>query len=436
MFAYIVRRTVYSFFIMAGVIILTFALFRLSSGDPAAAMLGKNPQPRELEDLRTAIGCDKPLFWGRWRRTEIFCSADFSEQKEMPGIKLSGTYKFENKHLKLEKDGKVSFPRNFKTDNAALASRIKFKGAITVNGKEFSNPSETELLLPIENADETIEIIASEENAEISEVHFLRAQEAPFDSQFLSAIKEIVSFRSAFPYVKFFDFGRTLVTKEPVSRVLWRGLWPSLCLMVPIFFGEMIIGIILALISTAFRNSFADRSIVLLSVAGMSVSFLVLIIAAQWYLGYYFNIFPVCGWGGITFLFLPVITGIVSGLGGSVRFYRTVFINELNKEYLRTAVAKGCSPFSVYSKHLLKNAMIPILTRASTTLPFLFTGSLLLESFFLIPGLGYAGVNALMNADIQMLKALVIISAFLFILINLATDIAYAWADPRIRLAK
>jgi len=188
------------------------------------------------------------------------------------------------------------------------------------------------------------------------------------------------------------------------------------------------------LISAAFRNSWTDKSIVLFSVAGMSISFLVLIIAAQWYLGYYFNIFPVCGWGSVTFLFLPVITGIVSGLGGSVRFYRTVFINELDREYLRTAVAKGCSPISVYCRHLLRNAMVPILTRASTTLPFLFTGSLLLESFFLIPGLGYAGVNALMNADIQMLKALVIISAFLFIFINLITDIAYAWADPRIRL--
>lgn len=436
MLAYIIRRTVYSIFIMAGVIILTFALFRLSSGDPAAAMLGKNPQPRELEDLRTSIGCDKPLFWGKWRRTELFCAGNFTEQKEMPGIKLSGTYSFKNQHLALGKDGKIIFPRNFKIENTELASRIKFRGKIKINGKDFTSQQETEILVPVENTLETIEIISPDGNAEIAEVNFLRKNESPFDSQFLSSIKEIVWINADFPYLKVFDFGRTLVTKEPVSRVLWRGLWPSLLLMLPIFFGEMVIGIILALISTALRNSITDRVIVLLSVAGMSISFLVLIIAAQWYLGYYFNIFPVCGWGSITFLFLPVITGIVSGLGGSVRFYRTVFLNELNKEYLRTAVAKGCSPYSVYSKHLLKNAMIPILTRVATTLPFLFTGSLLLESFFLIPGLGYAGVNALMNADIQMLKALVIISAFLFIFINLATDIAYAWADPRIRIAK
>ncbi|MPN45718.1 Glutathione transport system permease protein GsiC [bioreactor metagenome] len=126
--------------------------------------------------------------------------------------------------------------------------------------------------------------------------------------------------------------------------------------------------------------------------------------------------------------------GILCGLGGGVRFYRSVFVNELGKEYLRTARAKGCAPASIYGKHLLRNAMIPIITRAGSVLPFLFTGSLLLESFFGIPGLGYAGLDALYNGDLQLLKALVVVSALLFVVINLATDIAYAWVDPRIRL--
>ena len=134
------------------------------------------------------------------------------------------------------------------------------------------------------------------------------------------------------------------------------------------------------------------------------------------------------------YLALPVIIGILSGLGGGVRFYRTVFVNELNREYLRTAQAKGCTPFSVYCKHLLGNAMIPIITRSTTLLPFLFTGSLLLESFFGIPGLGYAGINALMNSDLQMIKSLVIVTAVIFVFVNLLSDIAYAWADPRVRL--
>jgi peptide/nickel transport system permease protein len=173
-----------------------------------------------------------------------------------------------------------------------------------------------------------------------------------------------------------------------------------------------------------------------ISVAGMSISYLALIIFGQWYFGYYLNWFPVWGWGDIRYLLLPVAIGIFSGTGSGARFYRTVFLNEAGREYLRTAKAKGLPGWKVYFKHLLKNALAPIITRASTVLPFLFTGSLLLESFFGIPGLGYEGVNALNDSDLQMLKALVILGAFLFVGINLLTDISYAWADPRMRLNK
>ena len=159
-----------------------------------------------------------------------------------------------------------------------------------------------------------------------------------------------------------------------------------------------------------------------------------LILLAQWFLGYNCNWFPVWGWGSWKYLALPVLVGIASGLGGGVRFYRTVFVDELRREYLRTARAKGCSRLSIYGRHLLRNAAIPVITRASSVLPFLFTGSLLLETFFGIPGLGFAGVDALNNADLQLLKALVIVSALLFVLLNLLADLAYAWADPRIRL--
>ena len=129
-----------------------------------------------------------------------------------------------------------------------------------------------------------------------------------------------------------------------------------------------------------------------------------------------------------------MLLGVVSGLGGGVRFYRTVFVNELKNEYLRTATAKGCGKITVYSKHLLRNAMVPIIARASTVLPFIFTGSLLLESFFGIPGLGYASLDALNNSDLALLKALTIVNALLFVVINLIADLLCAWADPRIRL--
>jgi peptide/nickel transport system permease protein len=142
----------------------------------------------------------------------------------------------------------------------------------------------------------------------------------------------------------------------------------------------------------------------------------------------------VWGFENASYLILPVILGTASGLGGSVRFYRTVFANELKKEYLRTAAAKGCGPVVIYLKHMLGNAAVPIIARASTVLPFLFTGSLLLESFFGIPGLGFASINALMNSDIQMLKALVLLTSVIFICFNMLADILNAWVDPRIRL--
>ena len=139
-------------------------------------------------------------------------------------------------------------------------------------------------------------------------------------------------------------------------------------------------------------------------------------------------------WEALRPFFLPVMIGILCGVGGNLRFFRTVFIDESRREYLRTAAAKGCSPFSVYGRHLLGNALMQIITRVGAGLPFIFTGSLLLESFFDIPGLGFAGMEALFDADIQMLKALVLMSAMLFVVMNLLTDIACAWADPRIKL--
>ena len=130
-----------------------------------------------------------------------------------------------------------------------------------------------------------------------------------------------------------------------------------------------------------------------------------------------------------------MLTGILFGVGGNIRFFRTVFIDELGREYLRTAVAKGLPPWRVYDRHLLRNAALQIITKAGAGLPFLFTGSLLLESFFGVPGLGFAGVDALYNSDIQLLKAVVVLSSILFVTINLLTDLAYAWADPRVRIA-
>lgn len=435
MLRYFLNRLFFSCFIVVGVMLLTFVLFKLSAGDPAAALLGKNPSARELEDMRMELGSDKPIIYGKWRKTEAFSSGDFSKPRQIKNIVLSDNDDYLSGYLKIAPSETVTFTRNFTLDGVKLKAELFCRGEFIANGKKFTTADWGQLSIPVTN-EKHFSLQATGGGFELKTVNFYREQASAFNSQLLDSFGELISFKATFPYVTFFNFGKTLITREPIKKIIWRGIGPSLSLMLPIFFGEIILGIALALFATAYKDSLADRLTVLVSIAGMSVSYLVFIIFGQWYLGYYFNFFPVWGWGGVRFLALPVLIGICSGLGGGVRFYRTVFVNELNREYLRTATAKGCSKLTIYSWHLLRNAMIPIITRATATLPFLFTGSLLLERFFGIPGLGYAGLDALDNSDLQLLNALVVITALLFVAMNLLSDLAYAWFDPRIRLHK
>lgn len=433
MLRFIIRRTLYSFLILLGVLILTFVLFRMAAGDPTATLLGKNPTPEEVELLRKSLGADRPLFYGKWRRTELFTNAVFvKERVKFVYVGLQGAHQPQNDGVVLKKDSTLTFMRNFEPEpGTRLRISIRTNGPVTCNDAVLT-PDNGMIGKEWESVPEKF-VIRADSDIKIHSVAFERETDDPWDSQLLASLREIVSFSGDFPYVSFFNFGETLQTREPIRGKLWRGMFPSLMVMLPVFFGEMLFGLILAMISCVWRGTWIDRVIVVLSVAGLSISYLALIIFGQWLLGYYWNWFPVWGWGGLNYLFLPVIIGIISGTGGGARFYRTVFLNECNREYLRTAVAKGASPVVVYGKHMLRNSLIPIITRASGVLPFLFTGSLLLESFFGIPGLGSAGINALHDADLQMLKALVILSSILFVVINLLTDIAYAYVDPRMR---
>ncbi len=385
MLNFFLRRFFYSLLVIFGVMLLTFALFNLAAGDPAAAALGKNARPEEIENFRRELGADLPLFWGHRRKTEAFGAG------EAPGV----------------------YRRLF----AAADVYVRITLADGTAREEPIAPERDEVRMP-----------------EGARAEFFRCQKNPFNSQFFRSFGELAHFKKTFPYVEFFDFGRTISTREPIRELLWNGVWPSLALMVPVFFGEIFFGMVLALIAAAFRDRWPDRLLVVLSVCFMSVSYLVLIIGAQWFFGYKLGWFPLWGFSGPRYLVLPVLTGILFGVGGNIRFFRTVFIDELGREYLRTAVAKGVSPTRVYGGHLLRNAALQIITKAGSGLPFLFTGSLLLESFFGIPGLGFVGVDALYNSDIQLLKAVVVLSSILFVVINFLTDLAYAWADPRVRI--
>jgi peptide/nickel transport system permease protein len=236
-----------------------------------------------------------------------------------------------------------------------------------------------------------------------------------------------------------FDFGRSDADDSPIAERIRRGMGPSLAVTIPIFTIGLVLGIGLALFVAYFRETYIDRMGVVLCVLGMSVSILLYIIGGQFVIGKLLRWFPISGFDPspavvARFLALPVLVGLAEGIGGSVRFYRTVFIEETSRDYVRTARAKGCGDGRIMARHVLRNAMIPVLTRVVVSIPFLFTGSLLLESFFGIPGLGSMMVDAIQGNDFATLRAMVYIGALLFIGAQIATDIAYTWVDPRVRL--
>ena len=247
-----------------------------------------------------------------------------------------------------------------------------------------------------------------------------------WDSQLVNHFKNALTF----------NFGRAR-DREPVIDKIKRGAGPSLSLMVPMFIGEVVISISLALVIAFVRGSKWDVMAVVLCVAGMSIPYLSFILFGQYFLAYKWGFFPVFFSPDLSppqYVALPVLIGIVTGLGGNLRFYRTVMLDEMRNDYVRTAFAKGLGTGKVLFKHVLKNAMIPIITQVVLAIPFLFLGSLLLERFFGIPGLGYLMIEAIGSRDYLIINAMTYISAILFVLFNVITDICYAFVDPRISL--
>ena len=253
--------------------------------------------------------------------------------------------------------------------------------------------------------------------------------EAPFDTLLVEHYRRMLSF----------DFGRSDSDDSPIVDTLRRRAGPSLVLTLPLFVLGLGLGIGLSLFVAYFRETYIDRTGVVLAVLAMSVSMLIYIIGGQYLIGKLLRWFPISGFDPTPalvarFMALPWIIGLLNGVGGDLRFYRTVFVEETSRDYVRTARAKGCGDGRIMARHVLRNALIPILTRVVVSIPFLFMGSLLLESFFGIPGLGSLTVDAIHGNDFATLRVVVFIGALLFIGGQIATDVAYTLVDPRVRL--
>lgn len=231
------------------------------------------------------------------------------------------------------------------------------------------------------------------------------------------------------------NFGFSIEMNEPVIDILKRGSLASLSLTLPILAGGFVIAIMMAMISAYNRGGFIDRAVLWGSTFFMSVNYVVWVVLGQYFLSYKAGLFPVWGYENAYYLVLPVAIGIFSSLGADVRYFRTAILDEIYKPYVLTAKSKGLSPIVVMTRHVLRNALIPIVTYISLSIPYLFTGSLLLESFFGIPGLGSVSINAIHSSDMAVVRTMVVLGALLYQFVNLAIDILYAFLDPRVRLS-
>lgn len=452
MIRYFLRRLLHVIPTVFGVLLITFVLFNVVGGSPAVMALGDKTAPKDLEAYERARGYDKPLIFGRWVSTRLFQDSSFdinpgawhgvqgaAYERPQPGTpgrllirakqectapfafapepatayRWTIRYRMTSGHAVLRASGVEGAPGA--DDRLDLADISASKAWQTLYVPFRTGPeAPARFILAADNGD-----------LEVSGIRLRRRVENPFDSQFAFFLGRVLRG----------DLGESTMTRRPVARMLREGILPSLCLTIPIFFGSLLLSLAIALLCAYVRDSWLDRSIIVVSVALMSVNYIVWIVAGQYLLAFKAGWFPVWGFESWAYLALPVLIGIVSGLGENIRFYRTLMLDEIYKDYVRTAFAKGVGVGGVLFRHVLRNAMIPVLTNVALAIPFLYTGSLLLEGFFGIPGLGGMAINAINASDVDVVRAVVLVGSILYVTANLLTDLAYAWFDPRVKLS-
>jgi len=294
--------------------------------------------------------------------------------------------------------------------------------------------------------DLTYTILGKNPSAEqIAEVRAELGYDLPFHKRYGKFLMEVVTF----------DFGSSISSGEKVSSILKKSVPVSFLVALPAFILSNVLGILLALFAAYHRGRFGDKAIMVFAAVGMSISYLMVVIAFQviFCTSYGLNWFPVQGWvdpppdypdatGGEIFYYywyyywshvaVPTLASVFVSLGYNTRFFRAVIVEELNRDYVRTARAYGVRNWKIMMKHVLKNAMIPISTRIIITLPFvIIAGNLVVEKFFGIPGVGLVTYDAITNGDLPVVKAVVTSTAVLYVIALILTDVAYKLIDPR-----
>lgn len=392
-----------------GVMVLTFLLFHVVGGSPAEVVLGKNATAESLALFDARYGYDKPLLCGSWSAIRALAPTP---------------------RERLEKTGAPGFCRVPIAYGLPAGTYQVTASRVLLGLKETATGLSDEAMLdgpaPLTFAvREGWKAVTLEVGGALPPALHLRKKTAGyFDSQFIHYGKALLTG----------DFGVSTEYNLPVMRVLRSGVGPSLSLTLPILLGGTLIGVLMGLLCAAWRGGATDKAVLLLSTVLMSVNYVVWVLAGQFLLAFKLRLFPIWGFESAAYLVLPVLIGIVSGLGRDVRFFRAAILDEVYKPYVRTAQAKGLSGSRIMVRHVLRNSLIPIVTYISLSIPFLFTGSLMLESFFGIPGLGNVSLNAIHSSDMAVVRAVVLLGALLYQGVNLFTDLCYAWLDPRVRL--
>ncbi len=251
-----------------------------------------------------------------------------------------------------------------------------------------------------------------------------------------AVVTQTIFFQKSVPLL-WFDFGRSDRNNIDIGSEIRQRMWPSLLISLPTFTVGVALDLFFAMMLAYYKGTYIDFLGLVAGVVMMSISTLFYIITGQYVLGKILRLFPISGYDtgmhSFKFVVLPVIVGIMSGIGAGIRFYRTVFLEELGKDYVRTARAKGLPESVVLFKHALKNAMIPVLTNVVVSIPFLFYGSLIMETFFAIPGLGNFTIEAIQSQDFAIVRSMVYLGSLLYIAGLILTDISYTLVDPRVK---
>ena len=417
MLRYALRRLLELVPTTAGVLLLTFLLFHVVGGSPAEVALGQHATAAALEAFDARHGYDKPLLAGRWAP----CRA-WSDGAPLPADgRLAPAFPLAPGRWRL-------ILRGVDSPVAATIRLARADVAATNSLDALFRPSAcgrgwiAEWTVPAGWTATRIDATGGGAPA-AARARLARRTAHLLDSQLVNYLGSLLRG----------DLGDSTAYGMRVARVLREGAGPSLALTLPMLAGGTLLALLLAMAAAVWRERTPDRAVLLGTTLLMSVNYVVWVLAGQYLLAYRLRLFPLWGFEHWIYLLLPVLIGLVSGLGRDTRFYRTVLLDELHRPYVRTAIAKGLRPARILWRHVLRNSLIPVVTVIALGLPAVFGGAIITEQVFKVNGLGQQLILAIHANDLPMVMTLTFIFAILIVSFNLIADLLYGILDPRIR---